>query len=68
MNVVSYRNLTTSKADFLVTTVNVLNGHYQTVHPPPLTPVLTHFVIPPHFVIPDAFCNPVIHLATLCNP
>ena len=27
--------------------------------------VLTHFVIPPNFVIPDALCNPP---ATLCNP
>ena len=27
--------------------------------------VLTHFVIPPNFVIPDALCNPP---AILCNP
>ena len=25
------------------------------------TVVLTHFVIPPHFVIPDALCNPPCH-------
>ena len=33
--------------------------------------VLTHFVIPPHFVIPDALCNPRCHTLqslTLCNP
>ena len=41
--------------------------------------VLTHFVILPHSVIPDALCNPpchtfqslmhfAIHFATLCNP